>query len=568
MGTNELQGVDLVVSYSEQTKGKLCVLKGVEVIVNEGDVDEWKERLFEDTLEGEAREEVSHPKVFLENIDEMVRLVAGQFRKQGEVLLRRVVLLWEEAFYKEGDKIPTTHLIKHYIHLKDEDDVVFARQPLIPMAQREYLLEKIASLEKKGVLQKAEGSPFNSPVMLVAKKLANQFRMVNSFVRLNAVTKALSAFPMMRIDDCLMAVQGMQCFATLDFSDGYYQVEIHQPHRERTAFYVQGYGQWQYVKMSQGLAGSPATFNRLINMVLGKVRELWLVVGDKRELLSVCVQFVDDILLASKSVDAHLYHLEMILREVARANLVLNPKKCKVLQSKVEFCGRMLDREGLLPTDEDIRRLVRWPRPMTRKLMYSFLGLLNFISEFLEKEKELSAPLRQLKVDKWRRLIWTEEATQALRELRMAMQDKGKMRLAIPIFGKPECRFILNTDASKYAVCAVLRQDQPDGARRVVSFSSRTMTAAELKYSMPAKEALAVVFGLQRFEVTIKGQPLKLECDHAALVACFKRGDSHDRMMSRWLIIIQSFMPMDMEYVEGVSNVADIMTRNPALNPE
>ena len=279
MGMNELRVVDLVVSYSEQTKGKLRVIRGVEIIVNEGDIGEWKETLFEDTLEGETREEISYPTGFQDDVNEMVRLIASRFREEGEDLLRKVVVKWSEAFYREGDKIPTTHLIKHYIYLKDEDDVVYARQPPIPMSQRNYLLDKIASLERKGVLEKAEGSPFNSPVMLVAKKMANTFRMVNSFVKLNALSKAYSAFPMMRIDDCLMAVQGMQCFATLDFSDGYYQVGIHEPHRERTAFYVQGYGQWHYVKMSQGLAGAPATFNRLINMVLGKIREVWVVQG-------------------------------------------------------------------------------------------------------------------------------------------------------------------------------------------------------------------------------------------------------------------------------------------------
>ncbi len=94
------------------------------------------------------------------------------------------------------------------------------------------------------------------------------------------------------------------------------------------------------------------------------------------------------------------------------------------------------------------------------------------------------------------------------------------------------------------------------------------MTAAERNYSMPAKEALAVVHGLHRYEVYIRGQQLILECDHAALVACFTKGESHDRMMNRWLIIIQSFMPFQMRHVDGVMNVADILTRNPAMDPD
>jgi hypothetical protein len=83
--------------------------------------------------------------------------------------------------------------------------------------------------------------------------------------------------------------------------------------------------------------------------------------------MSICVQFVDDILLASKSEEAHLFHLECILKRVTEASLVLNPNKCNIMQKRVEFCGKQIDKYGILPRAEDLKRLAAWPTPMTKK---------------------------------------------------------------------------------------------------------------------------------------------------------------------------------------------------------
>jgi hypothetical protein len=90
------------------------------------------------------------------------------------------------------------------------------------------------------------------------------------------------------------------------------------------------------------------------------------------------------------------------------------------------------------------------------------------------------------------------------------------------------------------------------------------MSDVEKSYSMPHKEMLACVFGLKRFVSHIRGQALKVQLDHLALVKSFIRAD--DPKVQRWLIIMRSFMPRIVEHVSSKDNPADILTRNPYIN--
>ena len=83
---------------------------------------------------------------------------------------------------------------------------------------------------------------------------------------------------------------------------------------------------------------------------------------------------------------------------------------------------------------------------------------------------------------------------------------------------------------------------------------------------MPHKEMLACVFGLKKFVSHIRGQALKVQLDHLALVKSFIRGGADDPKVQRWLIIMQSFMPGIVEHVSSKDNPADILTRNPYIN--
>ena len=82
--------------------------------------------------------------------------------------------------------------------------------------------------------------------------------------------------------------------------------------------------------------------------------------------------------------------------------------------------------------------------------------------------------------------------------------------------------YILDTDASDYALGAVLQQRQ-DGKVVVIAYASHGLDAAERSYCTTRKELLAIIYGLRKFRHYLLGQPFELRTDHAALTTIFKR---------------------------------------------
>jgi hypothetical protein len=98
--------------------------------------------------------------------------------------------------------------------------------------------------------------------------------------------------------------------------------------------------------------------------------------------------------------------------------------------------------------------------------------------------------------------------------------------LKLPDFSRP---FVLSTDASSYAVGAVLAQDY-EGREHPIAFASRVLSPTETKYSVIEKELLAIVFGVKRFRPFLYGQPFVVYCDHNPLQHISSLKDSHGRI--------------------------------------
>ena len=74
----------------------------------------------------------------------------------------------------------------------------------------------------------------------------------------NGVT-AKDAFPLPCIETCLDTLSGTEFMSTLDMASGYWQVEIAEEDRPKTAF-ITKYGLYEHTRMAFGLCNAPATF--------------------------------------------------------------------------------------------------------------------------------------------------------------------------------------------------------------------------------------------------------------------------------------------------------------------
>ncbi|CAK1579090.1 unnamed protein product [Parnassius mnemosyne] len=205
----------------------------------------------------------------------------------------------------------------------------------------------IEGMVKDGVIEPSS-SPWCSPVVLVKKK-DGSMRFCVDYRRLNDVTKK-DSYPLPRIDDTLDMLTGVKWFNTLDLKSGYWQVKIDPKDKEKTAFST-GKGLWQFKVMPFRLCNAPATFERLMKLVLTGL------IGD------ACLVYLDDIIIVGRTFEEHLQNLERVLMKIQSANLKLSPKKCSLFKRQVSFLGYVVSEEGIRTDPEKIVAVEEWPVP-------------------------------------------------------------------------------------------------------------------------------------------------------------------------------------------------------------
>ena len=161
------------------------------------------------------------------------------------------------------------------------------RMPPIHRQEAQQLLQDMLSND---IIQPSS-SPWASPVVLVKKK-DGSLRFCIDYRKVNAVTRK-DAYPLPRVDDALDALACCKWFTTLDLLSGYWQVEVDPKDREKTAFTTYD-GLFEFLKMPFGLCNAPATFQRLMDLVLAGLQ--W----------TNCLVYLDDLLIIGKSFEEHL----------------------------------------------------------------------------------------------------------------------------------------------------------------------------------------------------------------------------------------------------------------------
>ena len=158
-------------------------------------------------------------------------------------VLRHILTICIEAIYEPGTPLPATTIATHAIPLTNENKAVYCKERPMARSEIQQAVEVIDALISKNVLRRCEqGSTFNTPVKLVAKKAAGKLRLVSTFVRLNGASALTSLFPMERIDDIIASVAGMPILSTIDFQNGYYQIRMKDSDSRKTAFAITNVG--------------------------------------------------------------------------------------------------------------------------------------------------------------------------------------------------------------------------------------------------------------------------------------------------------------------------------------
>lgn len=233
--------------------------------------------------------------------------------------------------------------------------------------------------------------------------------------------------------------------------------------------------------------------------------------------------------------------------------VLLNGQKCRVKVKEVQFLGHVMNESGIRPSDEKIEAIRKFRAPKSKEELRSLLGLVTYVGKFIPNLAAIAEPLRKL-LKKDEKFVWNEATEKALGKIVAIMANCKTLA-----YFDPSKETVLVTDASDYGLGAVLIQKTTEG-ERVVSYASKSLTEAEQKYCTTEKEALAIVWAVEKFKMYLLGIHFELNTDHRALEAIFKPASNPPARIERWLLRVQVF-DFHVVYKKGNTNIADSLSR-------
>ena len=464
----------------------------------------------------------------------------------GHPLQSRVDQLFRQyrnVFAGSSDVPGKSEVVQHRIPL-DGGHVPAQPYRRVAWAQMEELRQHLRQLLAKDIIRPS-CSPYSSPVVLVRKK-SGELRMCVDYRGLNART-VKDAYPLPRIDESLDALGGAAIFSTMDLQSAYYQVEIAEEDKAKTAF-TTPIGLFEFNRMAFGLCNAPATYQRLMQDMF------------REDIFNVLLVYLDDILVYSKTVEEHIERLELVFSKLRQQGLKLELRKCSFFQKKVRFLGHEISEDGIATDPDKVNAVINWPVPTTTKDVRSFLGFCSYYRRFVKGFTQIARPLQQLLTEcepgplrRRRKTVsvemhWREDA-----DLQLAF-DKLKMALTTaPVLGYADYTqpFVLETDASNDGLGAVLSQVQ-DGRTKVIAYASRGLR----KWAVTDK--LHDYLHGAHFIVFTDNNPLTHVMTQKKLPA----------LEQRWVNALASF-DFEIRYRSGKSNAnADGLSRRPHVTDE
>lgn len=412
----------------------------------------------------------------------------------------------------------------------------------LPIFWKTEISSEIQKQLRNGIIKRSK-SPWCSRIVPVRKQ-NGELRLCLDFRRLNSLTTK-DCYPLPRIDEIFDLLSGAMYFSTLDATCGYSQILLNEGDQAKTAFSFNN-ELYEYTRMPFGLCNAPSTFQRAMNDLFS---------GEFRQFV---IAYLDDVIIYSRSLEEHKKHLNRVFKVIQASGLVLNLKKCRLCKTEVKILGNIINSGQIKPDPDKISALRAYNKPNTIKEMRSFLGLANYIRSYIPNFAGLASPLFDLLKGESRRSIktitWDNKLYNVFRELKTTIAN-------ITYRSQPNLkkRFVLTTDASSFAIGAILSQLGDNGEKLMISTFSKKLDRAQLNYSVTDKELLAVIKGIEYYRHYLLGRKFSVETDHKSLEFLMTAKHTTGRFL-RWALKLQEY-EFDIIHIKGEDNNADGLSR-------
>ena len=271
--------------------------------------------------------------------------------------------------------------------------------------------------------------------------------------------------------------------------------------RPKTAF-VMKFSNFEWNIIPFGLCNRPSFFMRMMTKMLAK----------DPALRTFCAVYLDDILIFSKSKAEHVAHVERIFKILRAKQFRLQPSKYEFFTCGVEFCGFWIDGAEIHTEQAKVAAVQDWPTPTTPREVKGFLGLTGYYRKFIHHYAHKALPLNEVALKPKEEFQWTPAEEAAFITLKKAITSAPVLVTSIK-----GGYFSLRTDCSKFAMGAVLMQEQGHGNDVVIGYFSRKLKGAETRYPTYDRELLAIKDTVLHFRYYLHGQSFTIYTDHASI---------------------------------------------------
>jgi hypothetical protein len=299
--------------------------------------------------------------------------------------------------------------------------------------------------------------------------------------------------PTPTIDDLIHRLNGATVFSKLDLRSGYHQLSLDPESRYITTFSTHK-GLRRYARLNFGTNSASEIFQKIINK---QIRDI-----------PGAMNISDDIIVFGKTQADHDRALQAVFQKFTEVNLTLNHDKCEYNKSSVTFFGFVFSSNGISPDPKKVEAIHSAKPPTSASGVRSFLGMATYCSKFIPNFSDISQPLRDL-TKKDAQFQWTEQQQQPFDKIKELLASDTVMAYFDPLKDTE-----LTTDASLVGLSAILTQTTPGmDDRKIVAYVSRSLSDVEKRYSQTEREALAIVWAIERLHIYLYGGHFTLFTD-------------------------------------------------------
>ena len=458
--------------------------------------------------------------------------------KSYKVRLEDIINQYDNIFSTSRTDIGIIPNFKFKIELKDNT---------LPFRSKVYNQGVAANTEIQSQVQELLDSGLVTPstsnwaagTFIVPKPRSTKWRLVCDFRYLNKYTKKL-AYPMKDMNDLVKLFRGCSVFSAIDLRSGYHHMQVDDDSKDLLSFITsKGLYKWEVVPF--GPTNAPAAFQKCMDTVLAD--------------LPFSVAFLDDIIVFSKSKEEHLKHLDIIFKRLNDYCLKINVPKSVFFAEELTYLGHRINSEGIAPEQRSIDKILVSNKPKNSKEVERFLGLVNWLGDFIKDLSNYISPISKLKSPKVK-FEWGPNQEAAFNKI-LDLVTKVPL-LKYPDFSKP---FVLETDASGIGIGAVLLQEH-QGKLHPIQFASKKLTKHQLNWHVAEKEVYAIIWALEKWKKYLLPHHNTIITDAKNLVALFDDTRNHSNRLFRWALRASPYS-FTAVYRSGKHNVvADYLSRD------